>query len=79
MESTVQALLGVLGCVSCNINSIITCDLFAVLAVLRLLGYQSVCLLMGMVYREAAGIGNQKRFKAVLAQTIHKTSSSTPT
>lgn len=32
-----------------------------------------------MVYRVAAGIGSQKRFKAVLAQTIHKTSSSTPT
>lgn len=32
-----------------------------------------------MVYRVAAGIGSQNRFKAVLAQTIHKTSSSTPT
>lgn len=67
------------GCVPCNINSMITCDLFAVLAVLWLHGYQSVCLLMGMVYRVAAGIGSQKRCKAVLAHTIHKTSSSTPT
>lgn len=78
-ESTVQALVGCAGLayVSCNINSIITCDLFAVLAVLWLLGYQSVCLLTGMVYRVAAGIGSQERFKALLAQTIHKTSPST--
>lgn len=81
LERTVQALVGCagLGYVLCNINSFITCDVFAVFAVLWLLGYQSVCLLVGMVYRVVAGIGSQKRFRAALALTICKTSSSTPT